>query len=505
MSTIIVTGHEFTDPEAIFQLLTTAGVNPEKQMLSSNIQNLSDWHEHVFQQQKNHLSNLTPEQPWIEAADTLFKLNADSSLWGWGNHKSTWLLDYWYSFFPSNFFVLLYLPFQITLGKAIYQSKITDQQSVLEIFNEWKHYNQRLQSFQYLHQERCLLLNSQQIFNNSSEFISLISDKFNLSLDSSNIRINTDNGSKDQLGQILAEMIIQQHIEMHDADNDIEASIYPLSSNHNINNSVFPETAIIELQNYQKNNIDLNFALQKNREFEQILQNKDKTHIQLIHDNEQNIKQLHEEKEIVQLQFNQAREELEYYFHVYQEEKKRGDILTETGKQIPHIPTKQIHNTDIWQYQQIELKNEQTNPDYEHLWFNCKNAKFADKIWQNFEFRLGNNIVLDNKQLSANIKLEFPKPELLPFQFENWYVESRDDYGEKFELRFNTNDKAIDLAVWNKLSSCDQKQLIAIINDIPACINYLINNKVRISRPWNDWKILSLQLIKLSQELLVNR
>jgi len=141
----------------------------------------------------------------------------------------------------------------------------------------------------------------------------------------------------------------------------------------------------------------------------------------------------------------------------------------------------------VWRFDAMSLRHEQVNPDYEHLWLSFENAQYGDRHWSKFEFRLSAANIRRN-QFSRLPKLEFPQPDgNAPKQFENWYEESEDDQGPKFELRFDIKQPAMDISCWRVLSPIDQAQALDIIRQLPSFLNLLKKSGVNIHRSWAEW------------------
>lgn len=140
----------------------------------------------------------------------------------------------------------------------------------------------------------------------------------------------------------------------------------------------------------------------------------------------------------------------------------------------------------ILRFDTLKLKREQVNKNYEHLWFTLSNINFAQQHWESFEFRLSCANVSPEK-FATHPKLEFP--ETTKAVLDSWFNESNDDFGNKLELRFAAPD-AIDIGVWNKLSTHDHTFMMALVQRLP---NLLQQSSENISRQWQDWQ----QLVKL--------
>ncbi|WP_334181109.1 hypothetical protein [Methylobacter sp.] len=145
----------------------------------------------------------------------------------------------------------------------------------------------------------------------------------------------------------------------------------------------------------------------------------------------------------------------------------------------------------IFRYDQVALKREQVNPDYEHLWLRFNNVVFGNKRWPEFEFRLSCANVRPN-HFGAYPKLEFPE-EACHAHFEGWFIESYDDFGAKLELRFALPE-SMDMDVLQRISAGDRGFLSVLIVRLPAILTTLQNNGVQLKRPWEDW-------IKMAKEM----
>lgn len=141
-----------------------------------------------------------------------------------------------------------------------------------------------------------------------------------------------------------------------------------------------------------------------------------------------------------------------------------------------------------WRFDSIGLHHEQVNPDYEHLWFNLANVHFGARHWPRFEFRLSASNVR-KKSFTHLPKLEFPlPPDNASKQFENWFEESEDDKGPKFELRFDTKTPAMDVSCWRALNAVDQAQCLSLLQHLPYMLDLLQAGGASIHRPWTDWQ-----------------
>lgn len=156
---------------------------------------------------------------------------------------------------------------------------------------------------------------------------------------------------------------------------------------------------------------------------------------------------------------------------------KALDQLDINLKQIP----------DVLRYDKVKLKREQLNPDYEHLWFSFENMKASGQLIGDFEYRISCTNVRP-KKFGNYPKLEFPE-ETCKTVIQSWFDESYDDYGAKLELRFALPD-SMDIEVWSKLTTHDQKFVRELIKQLPYVLEDLRLNGNSVKRGWDEWKLL---------------
>nr|WP_315481658.1 hypothetical protein [uncultured Undibacterium sp.] len=139
---------------------------------------------------------------------------------------------------------------------------------------------------------------------------------------------------------------------------------------------------------------------------------------------------------------------------------------------------------EVLRYDRVSLRNEQVNPDYEHLWLHFENLALGNKRFQDFEFRLSCGNVRP-QHFGDYPKLEFPEVSgQAPFK--NWFAEAHDDFGAKLELRFALPE-SMDLDVLHRLVESDRDFIFALITRLPAILATLQNAGVQLKRSWSDW------------------
>jgi hypothetical protein len=142
-------------------------------------------------------------------------------------------------------------------------------------------------------------------------------------------------------------------------------------------------------------------------------------------------------------------------------------------------------------FEKVTLKRELRNIDYEHVWLEIENLQFGnDYFVPKFEMRIGASLI-QAQGFSRYPKFEFPLIGGRVKPFESWYAESSDEYGSKFEVRFDLNKKAVDLNALSKLKRPDLILLINVILSAPQFIQYLEDERLSVARTWTPWKALA--------------
>jgi hypothetical protein len=159
------------------------------------------------------------------------------------------------------------------------------------------------------------------------------------------------------------------------------------------------------------------------------------------------------------------------------------EVIGTLRQQLSQLPP-------AWRFDTVQLKRQQVNPGYEHLWFELGNVRFGKRHWPTFEFRLSAPDIKKGK-FSHLPKLEFPLPLHADKQFENWFDEAQDQADPRFELRFDTKNKAMDIGLWQALSATDQAQALSLCDQLPTLLRRLQAQGVQIARPWEDWQTLA--------------
>jgi len=140
----------------------------------------------------------------------------------------------------------------------------------------------------------------------------------------------------------------------------------------------------------------------------------------------------------------------------------------------------------VLRYDKVVLKRELHNIDYEHLWLEVLGVQLGNISIPKLDFRIGASLVRPDG-FSRHPKFEFPLLDRKHKPFESWYPESNDEHGPKFELRYDLDKKAMDMAALMKLTQSDQALVVGLIMLSTRFVQDLITQRISIHRPWVSW------------------
>lgn len=228
---------------------------------------------------------------------------------------------------------------------------------------------------------------------------------------------------------------------------------------------------------------------------------------------QEQLKEQQQENELLLLQLHQVQEELERYFLEHQKLSQEQQAISQQNRQLQRqLKQQEAINEQLnkswlsrWikpqkpapmlEYDEVELRHEQVNKDYEHLWINLKNPVFGDDSANQWSFRLSCAAVKPGS-FGQQPKLELPQQnEQLLHQ---WFEESTSDQGPKLELRFALPN-SMDKGVWQQINPHDQKLIQSLIKQLPSILKDLKQKGVNISRNWTEWEKLAVDMNRIHQ------
>lgn len=167
MKVLLCTGSPHSGYEQVFELLVKAGVAQAQpgsrgalspQLLQAQLLKSYD----VDQNDPSSVNQVKPGKLWAQLAAGLFLANISSDVWGWADHQTTVLMDFWLDFDPQVRLVLVYSTPQDYLAQVLDLALPPTLQAVDTALGEWTRLSTALLRYYYRHPERCVLVNSQQ-------------------------------------------------------------------------------------------------------------------------------------------------------------------------------------------------------------------------------------------------------------------------------------------------------------------------------------------------------
>lgn len=186
MKVILCTGSPHSGHEQVFDLLVQAGVATAKptskdvltpqtlqaQLLRSLEFDLSG---------AGPLNQVVPGKLWEQLAADLLLANINSSVWGWADHQTAVLMDFWQNFDPQVRLLLAYTAPQDYLAQTLDLTRLPTPQAVTLALDQWTRWNTALLRYYYRHPECCVLISSQQAMEQPQAMLSALASQWQLS------------------------------------------------------------------------------------------------------------------------------------------------------------------------------------------------------------------------------------------------------------------------------------------------------------------------------------
>ena len=216
MKVILTIGAPQSGHLAVFDRITQAGVvcaapcrdaslspqNLQARLLRSMEVNLSS---------DTPLIQLTPGRLWNELASDLFLTNIDHPVWGWADHQSVCLMDFWREFDPQVRLLLVYNSPLAYLQQVLIDSHTLTADAIAAALATWSRWNTALLRYFHRHPQHCLLVNSQQAVAEPAALIELLKTKWQIA--GLTVQESTGQGSSqsDLLTHLISQMLDPQH------------------------------------------------------------------------------------------------------------------------------------------------------------------------------------------------------------------------------------------------------------------------------------------------------
>lgn len=216
MKVILTVGSPQSGYEAVAHLLSQAGI---AQANASNKANLTP---QALQEQLLHsheidlssataLAQVQPGKFWNELAADLFLSNIQKANWGWADHQTALLMDFWHDFDAQVRLLLIYNSPAKHLEQVLSRNTKPTAQTITAALDDWVRWNTVLLRYLHRHPDYCVLVNSQQAIDQPQALVERLSAHWQLS--SSNVPAASP--SQKTAHHHLQAHLISQFIDKH--------------------------------------------------------------------------------------------------------------------------------------------------------------------------------------------------------------------------------------------------------------------------------------------------
>lgn len=175
MKVVLVLGAPYTLHDAVFRLSGLTAANPSRYdgRTAVELQSLILSSHGTDLAQPGPLVALKPGKLWSEMAADLFMANINHALWGWVDHQTALLMEFWSEFEPQLRFVICYDEPHVYLAHALAGVSAPDGETVERVLAEWTRWNTFLMNHFMQHRDRCLLVNTHEVIRHPARLLEL--------------------------------------------------------------------------------------------------------------------------------------------------------------------------------------------------------------------------------------------------------------------------------------------------------------------------------------------
>ena len=312
MKIILTCGHPYSGHQAVAELLQYCGV--ANALPSRNNQySPTSLQSKIFEVYEWNVEDSTYPLPelgkvWQELGSDLFMGNLSQLLWGWSDHQTVWLLDFWKDFDPQIRFVLVYSAPEFVICNML-QQQVDAPADMDSILAAWNRYNTELLRFYNRNRDRCLLINAQTALQHPSVLLEKMADAFalKLQLPAEEARQNTSRVAAGLACSLISDTSPTDqnalYQELESTADIISSGVRP-STQEKLHAWSEYNRLIRELNN------NASLTEQQQRELETLKAELE----QQTHNNLNKQQELEQENELLLLQLHQVQEELEQHF-----------------------------------------------------------------------------------------------------------------------------------------------------------------------------------------------
>lgn len=232
MKIICVTGAPGSDVNKVADIFFAAGVQPALPLRQDPSFTLTGWHEKVIAAAGGDRMPTSPvKQPgrfWEQFATNLFMENMHQPLWGWGDARSVWLLDFWQQFEPNLHFVLVYTSPQRALAEALAAEREHGADTAT-LMAAWEAHQTEILRFHHRNPDRTILVDAAECGAAPDALIAACTARWDLELVPSTTALPALPAPAPLVGY-LAEQLRLTHPGLQVLQQELESSLQVLQS-----------------------------------------------------------------------------------------------------------------------------------------------------------------------------------------------------------------------------------------------------------------------------------
>lgn len=356
MKVLLCTGSPHSGCEQVFELLVQAGVAMAQpvscgamtpQLLQAQLLGSLE----VDLHNPLPLKQVKPGQLWAQLAADLFLTNISSAVWGWADHQTTVLMDFWQDFDPQVRLVLVYSTPQDYLVQLLDHDLPPTQQTVAYALDQWMRWSTALLRYYYRHPSRCVLVDSQQALEQPQSLLDALTTQWQLTGLSASAASQAPAYGQLQF-HLVNELIDPQHAALSLSQELDGAALVPSSARTNGKGDATPNAAWsdwvgmrAQLAELAQSNSKLIASVADSTRAMAELEAQLAERPQAAQVAAQLADREHE-TELILLQLHRVQEELEHYYMLHQKLQRQQQQRSETHGFV----------TDFWRtHQPVEL------------------------------------------------------------------------------------------------------------------------------------------------------
>ena len=385
MKVILCTGCPNSDHEGVFAILLRAGLVPAQagSLTALSPQKLQ---EQLLRSQDidlNSTSPLTQVQPgklWNQLATDLFLPNIHHTVWGWADHQTALLMDYWKEFEPQVCILLVYNSPSDYLAQVLRHDTQADAQKVSNALDDWTRWYTVLLRYFHRHSDYCMLVNSRSAADKPQTFINTLASQWQVSgLNSTAVSPACAPAYQHLQAHLIGQLIephhpavaLYQEIEGAALSAIWDAAAAVPRADSAWSDWVEARSSLQQITQKYRDIVDVNTDLTHERDqFKSQLDHLQFADVQLVQVNAE-MSELRQENELLLLQLHQVQEELESYI-------LKNQSLSPLAEQI-----EQVNNQlEITRSQCDALADDKAALAQAHLAMRTENVELVQQIYR---------------------------------------------------------------------------------------------------------------------------